>query len=320
MDAKRAKKNIGQSAFSFMESPSVKRASGRPQRMLEVRGTRGKPSGTHWLDAMLGAGSVAKARRGTRQVLESNARLTRPSQPRVRTPTPPSQGRRQGRGWIRVGLAAGLLLWSVTVIRPVQRVQVMVEGWKAAREGKAQDQGALPRPAEGPGEADAALPDKSNTADLTPVIPGLAGGAVALWQGASGRWYQVDTAGNLKDSASPSGAENLALPVLTGVGTRKVADGDRVVLRLDSDPKLLAALLPLEGSLAAEIEKVDMNNPRNPVLVTFDGITAPLGEGEYRTKQERLMAVLLDLSAKKRRAASVDMRYSNGAVVKLRDK
>ena len=315
------KKSSSQGVFSFMENESVNRRVQRPQRLLKVEGTRGRPGQQpHWLDAMLGAGSRKKIKRGTSRVLESNARLTRPEIPRSQSKQAGLVPARPRRGWIRIGLAAGVLIWSLTIIRPWDHLRNMVDHLQASREGKAVEVAAQPRPAEGPAEAEAALPQETVPLKLTPVIPGLRGGPVALWEGRSGTWFQVDAQGNLDKTEGPALAENLGLPILQGVGSRKVPDGDRLVLKLESDGKLLASLFPLHSDLAPEIATVKLNDTRNPVLVTVSGVTVPMGEGEYQTKQARLALVLNDLAAKKRRAVQVDMRYSNSAVVKLKGK
>ena len=47
------------------------------------------------------------------------------------------------------------------------------------------------------------------------------------------------------------------------------------------------------------------------------GLSADLGEDAFKKKQQRLVAVLADMNARKKRAASVDLRFENTAVVRL---
>ena len=310
-----------QSAFSFMESSSLKRKANRPERILHVRGTRGAPSNKpHWLDAMLGSGSSRALNQSTRGMLERNKKLTRPPQSRVNVEIPKAKNASKGagKGWIRIGVLAGAALWSLSVIRPIDRMQDAMERWKATQGGSHAEKAVASRAAKGSGEAQASIPNKELRANLTPVIPGLSSSAVALWKSAEGNWYQVDVEGNLNKSVSPQSKENLGLPVVLGAKARKMAEEDRIVLRLDNNRDIFGKIFPLNKDLAPEIESVQVEDPMNPVLVTVDGIHAPLGEGDYQTKQARLALVLRDLAAKNRQVDKVDMRFSNSAVVKLK--
>ncbi len=263
------------------------RAEPSQVKRLNLSGARG-----HWVDAMLGAGSrkvVEKAFAGARA---QGPAAGRPLQMRAQgseeegTPLP-----RKRKGVIRLLAALAALGWVAAQTRP----------WEGIRFVKA----TVPAP-----EAPAAQPSPKAT------VADAGGKALALWQGRDGQWYGVNKKGGLTRMGREDALARLDLPHLSAAAVAGEEKGGKVELSLKMPEGMLEELLPLEESLATEVESLSVGEG-GARLRTHSGILAELGLGGYKAKQARLAAVLSDLAARRKRAALVDMRYEGTAVVKL---
>ena len=181
------------------------------------------------------------------------------------------------------------------------------------------------KPADDPAKAQAAAQqdeaakqkeaeDASHLAAL-PVDP-AGGTALALWQDGAGHWWQVNGSAELRPCNGPADRDSLGLPEIRGVaaGAEEHGQGKRLSLKLPEG--LLKTLLPLEPSVASEVRALLLDDPSVPALLTHDGTRCLLDATDWERCQRHLGLVLADLAAKKRRAALIDLRYEDTAVVR----
>jgi hypothetical protein len=148
-----------------------------------------------------------------------------------------------------------------------------------------------------------------------PVDP-AGGKALALWQDGLGRWWAVNGQGQLRSSTGPAAKDSLGLPELRGCRVQASEHGQAKRLALALPDGLLKDLLPLQASVASEVRALLLDDPAEPELLTHDGTRCLLSADGWQRRQQRLGLVLSDLAAKKRRAALIDLRYEDSAVVR----
>lgn len=267
-------------------------AEPEPFRTLEAKLRPGK--GPHWLDSMLGQGSrkalgqaLGPFERAGRQALPSGQPM--PVKRMEAVGAEPRQGRKR-KGLIRMVLAGSAALWALAQFRPWESLG----GLGPAREVKAREESR-----------------EGHRPILEP-----SGKALALWHAEDGSWFEVNADAELRPVESKEAMKRLDLPRLAGA--RVLAEEKRGgrMLKLDLKEGLLEDLLPMEESLASEVESVWIEGDQVR-LKTHNGTWAVLGDAEFSKRQARLSAVLSDLAARKKRASSVDMRFEGSAVVRL---
>jgi hypothetical protein len=169
-------------------------------------------------------------------------------------------------------------------------------------------------------ESKKAVEPSPEAAPLGPVVDAK-GRAMALWRHENGLWYLVNAAGQLRKATDLEAAARIDLPQVAGVKAKAVQTGSARnaarMLVLDLQPGLLSQLLPLSFEIAPEIGWVSFAAGGEVSLRTQGGATVLLGTDNFREKEARLSAVLADLAARHKRAAGVDLRFKDSAVVRL---
>jgi hypothetical protein len=272
-----------------------------------------------WLDRLLGQGSAQTLGRAVGTALAPRRREA--PAPRRPSPAPAFRPQRlqavgsgqaalpQGRRGVIRGLLLLIgLLWIAALLKPWQRVGAIkmdVSALFASAESRTARQKAVE---EAQAQADARLA-------ALPVI--AAGGEpLALWQSGTGRWYGVDGDGLLSPFAGPQVREALGLPQLQGASAQSEPYKDGRRLRLKLPDGLLKSLLPLAQGVASEARGLRLDRPDEPVLITHDGAECRLRADQWELGQERLAMVLADLAARRSRAAMIDLRFEDSAVVR----
>lgn len=296
--------------YQGWKAQSEKRAEQIEPKRVTLRWGGGREDASRvvkhgWLDSMLGAGSrkaVTQAftkgepRRSSRppatlrmQALRSNDDVTQPAS-------------RRGKGLIRLMTLAILFSWVMAQTKPWKHLPSMALTSKA---------GNL--------KSHAPVPMKE-VLPQGPVVDAK-GKSLALWRGESSGWYLVNAAGQLRRATDMEAASRIDLPQLTGVKSKFVETGSSRpaarMLMLDTQPGLLAQLLPLSSEIAPEISWVILGLGGEVSLRTQSGAEIRLGTDDFKAKEARLSAVLADLAARHKRAASVDLRFKDSAVVRL---
>ena len=293
-------------------------------RVAEARaGAARSEAAAPWLDRWMGRGASQTVGRAAGGVLASWWRRGGEALPPAPVAREAMSIRRMqavgaGEGPVphgRKGLIRGLALvlalgWTVLLIRPWQRVgalKVDVSALFTRADAAEQAQQA----AEKRRQEDALALAQTQRLAALPLLPGT-GKPLALWQDGAGHWYKVDGDGVLAPVASPNTRDCLGLPELRGLAARSQEHGAGRQLLLD----LPAGLLPLDPAVRSEARAVLLEDPTQPVLLTYDGTRCLLGSHQWPQRQRRLAMVLADLAARKRRAASVDLRFEDTAVVR----
>jgi hypothetical protein len=297
----------------------------------------GTGSGAGFLDRLLGQGSQAKvsqalapSRRSTREEAEA------PPWRRARVEAVGSGQRALPAGKKGLGRAAIVVLalaWGLVRLHPAARLEGALNAFHrdappppaAASSAWGQDLASLFRPSSdeerAQEEAKQAAQDKAKEAQeqlhlaALPVDP-AGGAALALWQDAAGKWWQVNGKAELRPCGGPADKESLGLPELRGVCAQAAEHGQGKRLSLKLPEGLLRTLLPLEPSVASEVRALLLEDPSQPALLTHDGTRCLLDPSDWERRQRRLGLVLADLAAKKRRAALIDLRFEDTAVVR----
>jgi hypothetical protein len=296
-------------------------------RRLEARVQAGRGAAP-LMDRLLGAGASQTLRRalgvgGGAGVPRSSAALpsSRRSENlvlrRVQAVGSGQQAVPRGRkGLIRGLLAAAGLLWAVLALRPWQ-LSGRLNADVAALFRLPSVAGSAASERFGTARVQAERESREEAARLAALPLELGRGrARALWRDGQGRWYGVDGDGRLLESRGPGAKENLGLVELTGCRALAEKHGKVRRLRLDLPRGRLDELLPLLPALASEAATLDLSDPNLAVLTTYEGTRCLLPVGDFARAQRRLALVLADLAARRRRAAQIDLRYEDSAVVK----
>ncbi len=285
--------------------------------------------GGSWLDAMLGEGSSNKLE-PLRRAWKREAPKAAPApaaRVRVEMRGKEEPGDRKRRGVIRLVLGGCLALWVLASLHPGRKAgwlarQARKRGawlvalFKAPAAGPQAGVAEAQRVAQGDAPTELASASPAPTPQGTPVAA-LGGAAVALVQSGDGRWYRMDAQGRVQLSSGPDDPQNMDLPVVVGMPVQNLVQGGRWVKALDFQGASLAGLFPLRPMLLTEVTTVDLSNPANPKVVTHEGTTAWLGQGDFGVKERHLGLVLRDLAAKGKLASLIDMRFQGSAVVTL---
>jgi hypothetical protein len=316
----------------------------RPWKELRHERADSKRSGS-FLDNLLGAGSQAKVASALRPAKRSQAPAPEWRSSKVEAVGSGQRAVPRGKkGMGRAVIVLMVMAWGLVRLHPWTRVHLGHFGFAEVKaeigavRGGAVDSPAPPRtagwtadleslfkPADDPAKAqadaqqDAAAKQKeaedaSHLAAL-PVDP-AGGTALALWQDGAGHWWQVNGSAELRPCNGPADKDSLGLPEIRGVASQAEEHGQGKRLSLKLPEGLLKGLLPLEPSVASEVRAVLLDDPSVPALLTHDGTRCLLDAGDWERCQRHLGLVLADLAAKKRRAALIDLRYEDTAVVR----
>ncbi|MFZ1947595.1 MAG: cell division protein FtsQ/DivIB [bacterium] len=117
-------------------------------------------------------------------------------------------------------------------------------------------------------------------------------------------------------ASSDTACARADLPALTGfvpavktVGERissaEIVLGLEIIRAFDERPELMKVL--------SEINLADLTNPK---AVLLGGVSVNLGQGDYRSKMENLIQVLLHLKRLNASPRTIDLRFSRQVVVK----
>lgn len=294
-------------------------------RSLQAR-TQGGRSQATLLDRLLGEGSSHTLGRAVGTAL---AAARRPAQAAPRRATPMEDYRTRhmqavgageealprGRKGVIRGLALALgLAWVAFLLKPWQhRGELHLDVAALFRS---------PAPAVAAQEAAEKAVEKrqSDAADAAHLaeLPLIAGGGrpLGLWQDGRGRWFTVDDDGLLSPGSAPGTRASLGLVQLRDVSAASEAHGQGRRLRLTLPDGMLKDLLPLLPAVSSEAQSISLSDVAEPVILTHDGTRCLLSRQGWAQQQERLAMVLADLAAKKRRAAQIDLRYEDSAVVR----
>jgi hypothetical protein len=254
---------------------------------VELKPAQQKPAKA-WVDSILGTGSTRTLRmRAVDPGVDAQA-----AEPVPKAAKP--------KGYVRLVLAGAVLAVVAAKTRPWNSLGAL--GLPAKFQAKA---AAEPKEKEAPAAPEAKLP-----------LLDAGGKAVALWRSGSGAWFGVNAKGYLSRMTDAEAAAALSLPKVEGAALESEEKRSGKLLRLAVDPQQWGELLPLPDSLAAECAMLTLHG-REFRLRTHSGMSAELGEGAFQEKLAKLSLVLADLQARKRRAASVDLRFDNTAVVRL---
>lgn len=272
--------------------------------------TRGSAGGT-WFDAMLGQGSARTVNSAVgrfRREAAPNAYVAPQRTMRMRAVGSGSEEEVQvkSKGYFRLGLAGLALVFVAARFKPWQSLESM----KLSQLIKVQEPAAAATP-----QATPVTPAATEVASNLPLVD-AGGTAVALWRSETGGWYGVNSKAELSKMLEADAAVKLNLPQLSGAAAHLEEKHGGRVIQLQLDPQQLAELLPLREDLAGDVDLVIVKG-RDFSLRTSGAGLADLGEDDFKRKQARLAAVLADLGARKKRAASVDLRFENTAVVRL---
>jgi hypothetical protein len=318
----------------------------RPWRELHHERADAKSSGS-FLDNLLGAGSQAKvatALRPAKKVQNPPARQAWSSSKVEAVGSGQRSVPRGKKGMGRAVIVLMVMAWGLVRLHPWTRMHLGHFGFAdikteigAVRVGAGDspvptrtagwtaDLESLFKPADDPAKAQAAAQqdeaakqkeaeDASHLAAL-PVDP-AGGTALALWQDGAGHWWQVNGSAELRPCNGPADKDSLGLPEIRGVASQAEEHGQGKRLSLKLPEGLLKTLLPLEPSVASEVRAVLLDDPSVPALLTHDGTRCLLDATDWERCQRHLGLVLADLAAKKRRAALIDLRYEDTAVVR----
>jgi hypothetical protein len=269
-----------------------------------------------WLDRMLGMGA-GQALSGKTSGARRSPEVRTAARPRVEMVDP--SGRPKPRRILRWAAAGGLLLWTVVAVRPY--AASALKRWQSKSEDLTRKQRLAKNAAEA-ARMKAALLEKESAPEAA--VPQAQGTPVAQLKGrpealmaSGGKWWDVDAQGYVGPSTGPEDAAHLGLPQVSGAAIHSVAEGKVWRLKLQVAEEDLKGLFPLYTPLATEVDRVVFSDPGNPRIVTHDGTTASLGQGEFGRKEARLASVLADLAPRGKKSWNVDLRYQDSAIVRM---
>jgi len=134
----------------------------------------------------------------------------------------------------------------------------------------------------------------------------------------AGRLYWLDEEGAVLGPEPRAVAP--ALPLIAGIMGEDQADGRAVsVERTRMGVALLRTILRTGSQLATRLSEIDVGRTdEGPVLYTVDGIELRLGSEWGEERLGRLEAVLAQLQAQQEPVASIDFRFRDQVVLKLK--
>jgi cell division septal protein FtsQ len=128
--------------------------------------------------------------------------------------------------------------------------------------------------------------------------------------------YWIDAEGQLVGPARRP--EPPPLPVLSGVEVPEPGPSAPIPDRLRVGLALLRAIQRTGDRAAGRISEIEVGRAEGPVLHTLDGAVVRMGPEPWDERLGRLEGVLDDLETRRERADSIDLRFRDQVVLRLR--